>query len=74
MGIGIEIAMNKMFYILFFMSALNIIRESYFLINSFVVNGDEERKTQYKINRNRLILVSLSLSFIITCFITGITV
>jgi hypothetical protein len=60
--------LNKILYVLFFVSVLNIIRRGYFLIQSFIT--DEK----YKLNNMDLILLGISLAFSIACIFTGITI
>jgi hypothetical protein len=65
--------LNKILYIILFLSILNIIRTIFFLIGSFIKSNDE-RPEKFKLSRLSLILLGLSISYIITTFFTGIQI
>ena len=60
--------LNKIFIVLFFLSSLNVIRHSYFIIQSWVL------KDRYILSNKSLFLLGISLSYIISGIIYGITI
>lgn len=63
----ITLIINKILYVLFFVSILNIIRRGYFLVQSLI------NTEKYKLNDIDLILLGSSIAFTLTCIFTGIT-
>ena len=55
----------KILFILFFLSGLNLLRQSYFFIQSWV------KGERFVLGRLELISVGLSISYILTMIITG---
>jgi hypothetical protein len=64
---------NKVLYVLFFLSILNIVRCTFFLIGSFIKSNDV-RPEKYRLNRLSLILLGLSIGYVISVFFTGVTI
>jgi len=62
---------NKISFILFFLSALNVIRTLFFLIGSFI-KSDDETPHKFRLNKSQLLLLGLSISYILTIIFTGI--
>jgi hypothetical protein len=65
--------LNKISYVLFFLSILNVVRTSFFVVGSFV-KSDEENPQKLRLSRTSLILLGLSISYIITVISTGIKI
>lgn len=65
--------LNKLSYILFFLSILNVVRTSFFLIGSFV-KSEEAQPEKFRLTRTSLVLLGLSIAYIITVFFTGIKI
>jgi hypothetical protein len=63
----ITLIINKILYVLLFISILNVIRRGYFLVQSLI------NTEKYKLSDIDLILVGTSIAFILTCIFTGIT-
>jgi hypothetical protein len=59
--------MNKLLFIGFFLSILNVIRQTYFMIQALVIN-----KEGYKLPKTELLVLGISIAFILTCIFTGI--
>jgi hypothetical protein len=59
--------LDKIMYIMLFLSSLNVLREFFFLIQAFI--GD----TKLILSKGRIRLLGLSLSYILTVIFTGIT-
>ena len=58
--------LNKLFLFLFFLSILNVVRNSFFLIRSV---KQEER---FSLEKNRLLFLGISISYILLMIIDGI--
>jgi hypothetical protein len=57
---------NKIFLFLFFLSSLNVIRVSYFLVQKWFDNE------KFKLNERSLFLLGISISYILLCIFNGI--
>jgi hypothetical protein len=60
--------LNKLFYFLFYLSFLNVIRVGYFFVQHWM---DKEK---FKLNWNSLFLLGLSISYLLLCFFNGIKI
>ena len=69
----IEILLNKLFIVLFFVSLLNTVRHTYYFIQA-IVSSTEEQPTKYVIPKTSLILLGLSIAYILTSIFTGIKI
>jgi hypothetical protein len=69
MSLGI---LNKLLLILFFMSCLTTIRHGYYFIQA-LLTSTEEQPIKYRVSSTALILLGISISYIITVIVTGIT-
>jgi len=67
------VILNKIFLILFFMSCLNLIRHTYYFLQAGLTSTEEEPK-KYRISNVSLYLLSISIAYILSVFITGITI
>jgi hypothetical protein len=67
------VILNKIFLILFFMSCLNLIRHGYYFLQAALSSTDEEPK-KYRISNVSLYLLGISIAYILSVFITGITI
>jgi hypothetical protein len=65
--------LNKIFYILFFLSSLNVIRTVFFLIGSFI-KSDDEQPQKFRLSSMQLLLLGLSIAYIITSLFTGVEI
>ena len=69
----IEILLNKLFIVLFFVSLLNTVRHAYYFIQA-IVSSTEEQPIKYVIPKTSLILLGLSIAYILTSIFTGIKI
>jgi hypothetical protein len=65
--------LNKILFVLFFLSCLNVIRHTYFFIQTWFLSTDEE-PVKYTINSRSIILLGVSISYILTVILTGIKI
>jgi hypothetical protein len=63
--------LNKIFFVLFFLSCLNVIRTTFFLIGSFI-KSDDEAPQKFRLTGRQLFLLGLSIAYIISTVFTGI--
>lgn len=61
--------LSKLFFIIFVLAMLNIIRHVYLLIAKVM---DDEDNTKYQITPKALLFLGLSVALVITGFITGV--
>jgi len=64
--------LNKILVVLFFMSCLTTIRHSYYFIQA-ILTSTEEQPIKYKLSNQSLVLLCISVSYILSVLITGIT-
>lgn len=64
--------LNKILMVLFFMSCLTTIRHGYYFIQA-ILTSTEEQPIKYKLSNTSLILLCISVSYILSVLITGIT-
>ena len=64
--------LNKLMIMLLSLSVLNLIRHSYFFIQSFIVARRGE-PSKYSIDKRDVLILGISISFIIMCLSTGVT-
>jgi hypothetical protein len=69
----IEILLNKLFIVLFFVSLLNTVRHTYYFIQA-IVTSTEEQPIKYVIPKTSLILLGLSIAYILSSIFTGIEI
>ena len=69
----IELLLNKVLMVLFFISLLNAIRHMYYFIQA-MVTSTEEQPIKYVISKNSLILLGLSISYVLSVIFTGIKI
>jgi hypothetical protein len=69
----IELLLNKVLMVLFFISLLNTIRHAYYFIQA-MVTSTEEQPIKYVISKNSLILLGLSISYVLSVIFTGIKI
>jgi len=65
--------LNKISYILFFLSILNVVRTVFFLIGSFI-KSDDEVPQKFRLTSMQLFLLGLSIAYIATSLFTGIKI
>lgn len=65
--------LNKIFFTLFFMACLNVLRHCYYFIQAVLTSTEEEPK-KYKIEKVSLYLLSISIAYILSIIFTGITI
>ena len=65
--------LNKILMTLFFMSCLNVLRHLYFFLQAVLTNT-EENPNKYKISNVSLFLLGISIAYIITTIMTGLTI
>jgi len=64
--------LNKFLILAFFMSCLTIIRHGYYFIQA-LLTSTVEQPIKYKVSYTSLILLGISISYILSVIITGIT-
>jgi len=64
--------LNKLLILMFFMSCLTTIRHGYYFIQAFLTST-EEQPIKYKVSNTSLVLLGISISYILSVFLTGIT-
>jgi hypothetical protein len=69
----IELLLNKVLMVLFFVSILNVVRHGYYFIQA-IITSTEELPIKYVISKNYLILLGLSISYILSVIFTGINI
>ena len=65
--------LNRLFVVLFMLSCINVIRHAYYFIQAVVTSTEEEPK-KYKIPKLQLNLLGISIAYILSVLITGITI
>ena len=65
--------LNKIFFVLFFLSIVNIVRSGFFLIGSFV-KSDSENPEKFRLTIRQLFLLGLSIAYLLSTFFTGINI
>ena len=69
----VEILLNKLFIVLFFVSLLNALRHAYYFIQA-IVSSTEEQSIKYVIPKTSLTLLGLSIAYILSSIFTGIEI
>jgi hypothetical protein len=69
----LELLLNKVLMVLFFVSILNMFRHGYYFIQA-IVTSTEELPMKYVISKNSLILLGLSISYVLSVIFTGIKI
>lgn len=64
--------LNKLLMTLFFMSCLNTLRHVFYFVQAFIQAGTDE-PVKYKLNNRSLLLLGISLGYILTVIIKGIS-
>lgn len=67
----LALILNKILFMLFFLSCLNTLRHVYYIIQAFMLSKDEE-PVKYKLPNKSLIFLGISVSYILSVLITGI--
>jgi hypothetical protein len=62
----VSLILNKIMYLLFFLSTTNVVRHIFF----FLIKISDQRK--YEISKTALFYLGLSISMILTSIVTGI--
>jgi Ni,Fe-hydrogenase I cytochrome b subunit len=63
--------LNKLFFVLFFLSIVNIVRTGFFLIGSFI-KSDSEKPEKFRLTVRQLFLLGVSIAYVFSTLITGI--
>ena len=63
---------NKILFIIFFLSSLNVFRHFYYVVQSWLTT-DTNNTITYKITKIELFLLGLSIAYILSSIFTGIT-
>jgi len=69
----IDVLLNKLFMVLFFVSLLNTVRHTYYFIQ-VIVTSTEEQPIKYVISKTSLTLLGLSIAYILSSIFTGIEI
>jgi len=64
--------LNKILTIVFFMSALNVVRHTYYFIQAWVKSSSESPQ-KYILSGSSLWVLSVSLAYILCAIVNGIT-
>lgn len=67
----IELLTNKVLFVLFFMSVLNILRHGWKIL---AVLRNEDVPNKYELSKQELIFLGLSVAYVLTTIFTTITV
>ena len=67
----IEILLNKVLFVLFFLSILNVLKHGFEIIRRVIQQDIPEK---YVLDKTQLVLLGLSISFIITSVFTGVEI
>lgn len=62
---------NRILYVLFFMSCLTTLRHAYYFVQAFFTST-EEQPVKYRVSATSLLFLCMSLAYIITVLFTGI--
>jgi len=65
--------LNRLFVVLFFMSALNTLRHTYYFIQTWFTSTPEE-PLKYKLTEKSLAMLGLSLAYVLASIFTGIKI
>ena len=65
--------LNKLFFVLYFLSIVNIVRSAFFLIGSFI-KSEGENPQKFILTTRQLFLLGLSIAYIISTFFIGIKI
>lgn len=65
--------LNKILFVLFFLSCLNVIRNTFFLIGSFIKSNDETPQ-KFRLTSKQLFLLGLSIAYILSTIFMGIKI
>lgn len=66
----IEVLINKILFVLFFMSLLNIFRHIW---KVFTILRNDDVPNKYELSKQELIFLGLSVAYVLTTFFTEIT-
>jgi len=69
----LQLLLNKVLMILFFVSVLNMVRHGYYFIQA-MVTSTEEQQFKYVISKNSLVLLGLSIAYVLSAIFTGIKI
>lgn len=64
---------NKILVMLFILCCLNVFRHTYYFIQAWV-KSNNDNPTKYRMGTTSLLFLGISLAFVISTFITGITI
>ena len=64
-------ALNKIMYLIFWLSTLNTLRHVYYFIQAYISSTPEEPR-RYTISNKSLFLLGASIAYLLTTLITGI--
>jgi hypothetical protein len=67
------VILNKLLIVLFMLACLNVVRHAYYFIQAVVTSTEEEPK-KYKMPKLQLNLLGISIAYILSVLITGITI
>jgi len=65
--------LNKIFFVLLFLSIVNIVRTGFFLIGSFI-KSDSAKPEKFRLTIRQLFLLGLSIAYAISTLFTGIQI
>ena len=64
---------NKILYVLFFLSSLNVVRNAYYFIQTWFLSSEEE-PIKYVLSNKSLSLLGLSIAYVLAVLFTGIKI
>lgn len=65
--------LNKIFFLLYFLSIATVLRTSFFLAGSFI-KSDSANPEKFRLSSRQLLLLGVSIAYIASTFFTGIKI
>jgi hypothetical protein len=67
------LAINKILILIYVLAVINTIRHTYYFIQAYLSTYNDDEPVKYIVSDKSLLIVGLSIAYIITGIITGIT-
>ncbi len=65
--------LNKILFVIFFLSCVNVLRHAYYFIQAYS-KAETENIERYKLDKTPLLLLGISIAVIFTSIFNGITI
>ena len=65
--------LNKVFYVLYFLSIATVVRSTFFLIGSFI-SSDSDKPVRVRLTTRQLLCLGLSIAYVASTFFIGIEI